>query len=203
MSTPVQPQQQAQGGGGGGLVAKLGGPRNAAIVGAGATVALVALIAMKTGGKAQDPTATTTMYADAGGFDSGPYDMWNQWQQQYEDLDNRVDDLEDADKPPTPPGTPPPPPPPVQVPKPPVTTPAPPPKPPTTTPKPPPATTPKPPAPPKATYVTIKKGDTLSAIAARAHISMATLKKLNPVFWTNPKYKNGNLIWSGGKVRVK
>ncbi|MBK6047850.1 LysM peptidoglycan-binding domain-containing protein [Streptomyces sp. MBT55] len=51
--------------------------------------------------------------------------------------------------------------------------------------------------------MTIKRGDTLSAIAKRAGISMATLKKLNPVFWTNKKYNNGNTIWAGGSVRVK
>jgi hypothetical protein len=32
---------------------------------------------------------------------------------------------------------------------------------------------------------------------------MATLKKLNPVFWTNSKYHNGNTIFAGGHVKVK
>ncbi len=49
---------------------------------------------------------------------------------------------------------------------------------------------------------TIRQGDTLSEIAKRHGITMAQLKAWNPVFWTNPKYKNGNMIWSGGKVNV-
>jgi hypothetical protein len=200
MSTPVQPQQQQGPAGGGGLVSKVGGPRNAAILGAGATVVLVALVAMKRGGSTDTGAATPIQQ----GFDSGPYDMWNAWQQQYEDLQNQVNDIADQNKPPTPPTTNPPSTLPAPIDKPPVPPPAPtpkpnpvPPKPPTTTP---PKTTPKP---PPSQYVTIKKGDTLSAIAAKAHISMATLKKLNPVFWTNPKYHSGNTIFSGGKVRVK
>jgi hypothetical protein len=198
MSAPVQPQQQGPAGGGG-LVSKVGGPRNAAILGAGATVVLVGLIALKRGGST-DTSATPIQQ----GFDSGPYDMWNAWQSQYEDLQNQVNDIAGQNKPPTPPTTNPPSTLPAPIDKPPVPVPAPtpkpnpvPPKPPTTTP---PKTTPKP---PPSQYVTIKKGDTLSAIAAKAHISMATLKKLNPVFWTNPKYHNGNTIFSGGKVRVK
>lgn len=51
-----------------------------------------------------------------------------------------------------------------------------------------------------AQVYTIKRGDTLSAIAKRNGISLAQLKEWNPVFWSNPKYKNGNMIWSGGQV---
>jgi LysM repeat protein len=48
----------------------------------------------------------------------------------------------------------------------------------------------------------VKKGDTLSGIAKKAGISMATLKKLNPVYWTNKKYHDGNTIFAGDKVKV-
>jgi membrane-bound lytic murein transglycosylase D len=57
------------------------------------------------------------------------------------------------------------------------------------------------PATPKTKTYTVKKGDTLSGIAKKLGISMATLKKLNPVYWTNPKYDHGNKIWSGDKVK--
>jgi LysM repeat protein len=69
--------------------------------------------------------------------------------------------------------------------------------------------TPKPTVPkPKPTtkpgkWYTIKRGDSLSAIASRNHVSMGTIKKLNPNFWSNPKYHDGNTIWAGGKVRLK
>lgn len=49
---------------------------------------------------------------------------------------------------------------------------------------------------------TIRQGDTLSSIAKRHGITMAQLREWNPVFWTDPKYKNGNMIWSGGRVNV-
>lgn len=47
---------------------------------------------------------------------------------------------------------------------------------------------------------TIQRGDTLSDIARRNGISMSQLREWNPVFWDNPKYQNGNMIFSGGKV---
>ncbi|WP_399559068.1 LysM peptidoglycan-binding domain-containing protein (plasmid) [Streptomyces sp. NBC_01136] len=184
MSTPVPPQAPAAGGS---LVAKVGGPRNAAILGAGLTVALVALLAMRKDKSGAANGGTTTITGDTA-FDSGPYDMWDQWQSQYEQLQQQVSAIGGGTTTATGPGTPAPP---VQIPKPPV---------------PPPA--PKPPAPPgkpkPPTYktVTVKKGDTLSGIAARNHITMAQLKKLNPTYWTNKKYKNGNLIWAGDKVKV-
>lgn len=56
---------------------------------------------------------------------------------------------------------------------------------------------------PTTKTVVVKSGDTLSGIAAKYGISMTTLKKLNPVYWSTAKYKNGNMIWSGDKVRVK
>ena len=49
---------------------------------------------------------------------------------------------------------------------------------------------------------TVQKGDTLSQIAKDAGISLKELKDLNPKFTSDPKYKNGNMIWSGTKVNV-
>ena len=52
------------------------------------------------------------------------------------------------------------------------------------------------------TKVTIKKGDTLSAIAKANNESLSQLLKDNPVFTTNPKYQGGNMIFAGGTVKV-
>jgi LysM repeat protein/phage-related protein len=52
------------------------------------------------------------------------------------------------------------------------------------------------------TKVTIKKGDTLSAIAKANNESLSQLLKDNPVFTSNPKYQNGNMIWAGGTVKI-
>lgn len=185
MSTPTPPT-------GGGLVAKLGGPRNAAIVGAGGTVALVALLALRKNKAAGTDGTVTTVTGDSA-FDSGPYDMWQQWQDEYEQLQQQID-ANGGSNAATGPGSPTPPtktPRPAPIPKPPVPTPAPKPR--------------KPPTKPKApgSWVTVKHGDTLSEIAQRSHISMATLKKLNPTYWTNKKYQDGNRIWAGDRVRVK
>lgn len=49
---------------------------------------------------------------------------------------------------------------------------------------------------------TIRRGDTLSGIAAKNGISLAQLMKWNPVFRSNPKYRGGNRIWAGGKVNL-
>src|SRR5690606_24658011 len=49
----------------------------------------------------------------------------------------------------------------------------------------------------KAQYYTVKKGDTLSHIAARYKTSVSKLVKLNP------SIKNPNLIFPGQKIRVK
>ena len=49
---------------------------------------------------------------------------------------------------------------------------------------------------------TVQKGDTLSQIAKDAGISLNELKDLNPKFTSDPKYKNGNMIWSGTKVNL-
>lgn len=62
---------------------------------------------------------------------------------------------------------------------------------------PPPVTTP-----PKATTHTyiVVHGDTLSSIAAKNKTTLAVIKQLNPVYWTNPKYQDGNFIVAGDKV---
>lgn len=48
---------------------------------------------------------------------------------------------------------------------------------------------------------TIKKGDTLSAIARRNKTSLGALKKLNPGLF-NASHRSGNLIHPGEKVRL-
>jgi hypothetical protein len=198
MPTPPGPAA-ATAGGGGSLVSKVGGPRNAAILGAGLTVALVAVVSNL---RSKGGTTGTTSMTTADDFDSSPYDMWNAWQSEYEDLQEQINSGDGTTTAGGGTATPPPPlkppgvvphPLPVPIGKPVFPTPA---------PKPPaPKPTPKPPTTTHKT-VTVKKGDTLSAIAKKNHISMATLKKLNPTYWTNKKYKNGNLIWAGDKVKV-
>ncbi len=54
---------------------------------------------------------------------------------------------------------------------------------------------------PGSTY-TVKKGDTLSAIAKASGVSLAEIRKANKKFATNPKYKQGSMIWSGTKVNI-
>lgn len=49
---------------------------------------------------------------------------------------------------------------------------------------------------------TVKKGDTLSKIAAANKTTVAAIKKANPVLTTNPKYKGGNTIFSGTKLTI-
>jgi LysM repeat protein len=128
------------------------------------------------------------------GYDSTPYDQYNDLQRQLEDIQGQLDSGKvTPGKATTPAPTP-------ASPKPkPVTLPW----------KPPHPTLPKPPKkstlPAKTTKgrtVTIKPGDTLSEIAKKAGISMGRLKQLNPNFWKNPKYDHGNRIWAGGKVKV-
>lgn len=54
---------------------------------------------------------------------------------------------------------------------------------------------------PGSTY-TVKKGDTLSAIAKASGVSLSEIRKANKKFTTNPKYKQGSMIWSGTKVNI-
>jgi LysM repeat protein len=186
MTTPPAPAPAAPAAGGS-LVSRVGGPRNAAVLAAGATVAVVALLGMM-----RSKGASNTAATGDSPYDSGPYDMWNQWQAEYEQLQEQINSQGGGSTSAGGgPATTPKPPPPVQIPKPPAWPPPVSVKPPVVRPKPTPYKT-----------VTVKKGDTLSAIAKKNNISMATLKKLNPVYWTNKKYKNGNLIWAGDKVKV-
>jgi len=48
----------------------------------------------------------------------------------------------------------------------------------------------------------VKAGDTLSAIAKANSTTLAKILDANPKFEDNPKYKNGNMIWSGTTVVI-
>jgi hypothetical protein len=123
----------------GGLAAKVGGQKNLAILGAGATVVLVALLGLRKKSSAStDPSADTSQNV----YDSSSSDQWNQWEQQYEGLQDRVDTLETGT---TTTAKPPAAPPPVVIVRPPWRPPAPKPKPPPPRPKPKPKPKPKPP----------------------------------------------------------
>jgi LysM repeat protein len=54
---------------------------------------------------------------------------------------------------------------------------------------------------PGSTYV-VKSGDTLSAIAKASGLSLKEIRAANPRLMTVPKYKQGNMIWSGTKVKI-
>lgn len=180
----------------GGLLAKVGGSRNGAILAAGATVAAVAVLGLLKGKKSTADTGTATIQPS--GFDSSAYDLAEQWQSQFEGLQGQINGLQN-----------PPPPTPTPTPKPPKPAPIP-------KPMPLPSPVPRPPAPrpptklaptpvfnkPPPKVVRVKRGDTLSGIAQRNHISLATLKRLNPVYWTNAKYRQGNRIFAGDRVTV-
>lgn len=137
-------------------------------------------------------------------YDTSVMDAYNQLQAEYDQLAEKVQGLGM----PTSTGTAHPPPPvPTPVPGPPVRPvgPEPGPHPPVPVPLPKPTPTPAPkpptPAPHPATHTyTVVHGDNLSSIAARNHTTLAVIKSLNPVYWTNPKYKQGNLIFAGDKV---
>jgi hypothetical protein len=73
---------------GGGLRGFLGS-RNGAILAAGGTVALVAVLGLF--GRKKGAADTATVPA---AFDSTPYDEWGQWEQQYDELAGRVSTLE-------------------------------------------------------------------------------------------------------------
>lgn len=183
--------------GGGGLLQRIGGSRNGAIIAAGGTVGLIALLTLVRG-KSSSSSGSDAQATPIQAYDSGPYDQWDAWQQEYDGLAGRVSTLENPPASTPPPATTPP----LHI------TPLPAPKGSTPVVRPPTpvspvkATKPVTKPPPKLQTVTVKKGDTLSGIAAKYHISLATLKKLNPVYWTNAKYKSGNRIWAGDKVKV-
>jgi hypothetical protein len=52
------------------------------------------------------------------------------------------------------------------------------------------------------TKVTVKPGDTLSQIAKDNGMTLAEIRAINPAIMDNPKYNNGNMIWSGTKIVV-
>jgi hypothetical protein len=52
------------------------------------------------------------------------------------------------------------------------------------------------------TAVRVEKGDTLSAIAKEAGITLKELYVLNPKFKSDPKYNGGNLIFSNTLVNL-
>jgi hypothetical protein len=52
------------------------------------------------------------------------------------------------------------------------------------------------------TAVRVEKGDTLSAIAKDAGITLKQLYDLNPKFKEDPKYKGGNMIFSNTLVNL-
>jgi LysM repeat protein len=49
---------------------------------------------------------------------------------------------------------------------------------------------------------TVKKGDTLSGIAKANQTTLAAIREANPTLMNKKKYKQGNMIWSGTKVRI-
>lgn len=49
---------------------------------------------------------------------------------------------------------------------------------------------------------TVKKGDTLSAIAKSNNTTLAAIREANPKLMKNKKYKQGNVIFSGTKVKL-
>jgi hypothetical protein len=48
----------------------------------------------------------------------------------------------------------------------------------------------------------VKRGDTLSGIAKNSGVKLSELLAANTKFKTNPKYKGGNMIWAGTKVKL-
>jgi LysM repeat protein len=54
---------------------------------------------------------------------------------------------------------------------------------------------------PGSTYV-VKPGDTLSAIAKASGVKLTDIYAANKKFKQNPKYKGGNMIWSGTTVKI-
>ena len=46
----------------------------------------------------------------------------------------------------------------------------------------------------------VKPGDTLSAIAKANNMTLKEIRAINPAIMNNPKYDDGNMIWSGTKI---
>lgn len=199
MSTPIAVHRPgtdpaaAKPGQGGGMSALKKKPGLLLAAGGAGLVVLLALM-RSSGGSAADTTTGTTVQPGGSSYDSTSNDLYNSIQPEIDALTKMIQDLQNKQPTPTTPTTPPPK---------------------TTLPgqvkTPPPIITGRPITPAKPVKVskpalksyTIVHGDTLSGIAKKLHISMATLKKLNPTFFTNPKYKGGNRIFAGGKVKYQ
>jgi nucleoid-associated protein YgaU len=189
VTTPTQiPERPAAPGGPGGKLAAAAGGRRNLLIAAAAGTALVAFLMARSGGGGGGGSVQ-----QMDGYDSTPYDQYNELQNQLETIQRQIDEGKVVPGAATPPTTTPKSPKPAWGPLPW--------RPPSPRPIPRPSKPVKP-GPSKNWYV-IRKGDTLSEIAARKGISMSTLRRLNPNFWSNPKYDHGNRIWAGGKVRVK
>jgi outer membrane biosynthesis protein TonB len=204
------PAAAATGGTGAPAHSRIPGNREAYIV--GGIVVVGAALALLQRRKANKAAANAPANASAmqsavtdNTYDTSVMDAYNQLQAEYDQLAGKVQGLSM----PTSTGTTTPPPPvPTPVPGPPTRPigpqpgplppiPVPPPHPPVNAPPPP----PQPPAPRPATHTYIvRSGDNLSKIAAANHTTLAMIKQLNPVYWTNPKYNQGNLIWAGDHV---
>jgi hypothetical protein len=52
------------------------------------------------------------------------------------------------------------------------------------------------------TAVRVEKGDTLWAIAKANDLTLAEIRALNPQLMSNPKYDNGNMIFSNTKINI-
>jgi LysM repeat protein len=162
------------------------------LLAAGGAGLVVLLALMRSGGGSADTAAGTTVQPGGNSsYDSTSNDLYNSIQPEIDALAKMIQDLQNKQPTPTtPPAK-------------------------TTLPgqvkTPPPIITGRPVTPAKPVKVskpalksyTIQRGDTLSGIAKKLHISMTTLKKLNPTFYTNPKYHNGNTIFAGGKVKYQ
>jgi hypothetical protein len=52
------------------------------------------------------------------------------------------------------------------------------------------------------TAVRVEKGDTLSSIAKENGLTLSEIRDLNPILMSNPKYNNGNTIFSNTKINI-
>lgn len=59
---------------------------------------------------------------------------------------------------------------------------------------------PKAAAPAKPTPYTVQKGDTLTSIAKKQGTTVDAIRQSNPKLMNDPKYKKGNMIWSGTTI---
>lgn len=59
---------------------------------------------------------------------------------------------------------------------------------------------PKAAAPAKPSPYTVQKGDTLTSIAKKQGTTVDAIRQANPKLMNDPKYKKGNMIWSGTTI---